>query len=328
MNTLLHPSLRAVALLALTLDGGSVQAAGVTDSPVSRQTAVRAQVIEGANLARPLMADVVEQYHYAGKAEDRPASAAPGRYTAVIQSAKGRIDIAFRKSADPAIAGKTLSLTPYETADLRVFWRCGNHPTPTLPDGSILRPLGTAQGGAAAYAASTVDDVYSSTACAVLEGFMDSPNTREDVIRARVAQGLKLADRAKRAVAEKTGTMDALSAVAKALNAMNGGAGAAGPYVNSVRTDPTSGEITVLFRAKALGVPVGSDTVVFSPNQATMSNNWVSLGAAYGALSPRLSPESLDWACASSTSAYTTTMGLTSLTMGTLPAHYAPPECR
>lgn len=327
MNTLLHPSLRAVAFLALATGGGSAHAAaGVADSPVPNWAVVRAQVIEGANLARPLMADVAEQYHYAGAAADRPASAVPGRYTAAIQSAKGRIDITFRKDAALAIAGKTLSLTPYESPDLRVFWRCGNHPAPALVDGGAPALLGTAQGRAATYAASTVGDAYSSMACAALEGLMDSANTREDIVRARVAQGLTLADAAQRAVAGKAVTVDTLSAVAKAFNAKNGGTGMAGPYVQSVRVDPGSGEVTVSFRDGALGVPKGSNALVLNPNQSVGPNSWVSLQTAYAAYSNTLG--TLDWACASTTAAYAASAGLPSVTPGTLSARYAPPDCR
>lgn len=326
MNTLLHPSLRAVAFLALATGGGSAHAAaGVADSPVPNWAIVRAQVIEGANLARPLMADVADQYHYAGTAAGRPASAVPGRYTAALSSSRGRIDITFRKGAAPAIAGKTLSLTPYETQDLRVFWRCGNHPAPALVDGSAPAPLGTAQSQAATYAASTVDDAYSSMACAALEGLMDSASTREDIIRARVAQGLKLAGAAQRAVAGKAVTADALPAVAKAFNAKNGGTGVAGPYVQSVQVDPGSGEATVSFRDSALGVPKGSNTLVLSPNQSAGPSYWVSLQAAYAA---QLGLGNLDWACASTTAAYAASAGLPSVTPGTLPARYAPPDCR
>jgi hypothetical protein len=54
----------------------------------------------------------------------------------------GRIDVVFGDTADPAIAGRRISLTPYETADLRIVWICGND----VP-GPGLNSLGFARGG-------------------------------------------------------------------------------------------------------------------------------------------------------------------------------------
>jgi type IV pilus assembly protein PilA len=66
---------------------------------------------------------------------------AGGPYLQSIDIADGRIDILLGAEAHAAIAGQTLSLTPFETTDGRVVWVCGNE-TP----GVGLQPLGFAGG--------------------------------------------------------------------------------------------------------------------------------------------------------------------------------------
>ena len=60
----------------------------------------------------------------------------------VVNVVDGRIDLRYGGGADPAIAGRSLSLTPYETADLEIVWICGNR----IP-GPGLKPLGFSAGG-------------------------------------------------------------------------------------------------------------------------------------------------------------------------------------
>ena len=66
-----------------------------------------------------------------------------GEYVDDVEIANGRIDIRYSHAADEAIAGRTLSVTPFETADQHVVWLCGNK----LP-GPGLEPLGFASGAA------------------------------------------------------------------------------------------------------------------------------------------------------------------------------------
>ena len=73
----------------------------------------------------------------------------------------GRIDLRFSDAADSAIAGKTLSLTPFETASQQVVWICGNEP-PQVG----LNPLGFASGGPqAVQVVTSIDDRYLPAAC-------------------------------------------------------------------------------------------------------------------------------------------------------------------
>ncbi len=65
------------------------------------------------------------------------------------------------------------------------------------------------------------------------------------------------------------------------------------------------------------GIPTGLDgqTIVFSPNVQGATP----IGASQGAV---------DWACASESALTATARGLLNRTLGTLPAKYAPAECR
>jgi len=83
--------------------------------------------------------------------------------------------------------------------------------------------------------------------------------------------------------------------------------GAATPWPIVVEINATAGN----------GIPVGlhRSTIVFSPNV----NGGVPVAGSRGAV---------DWACASATNGAATGRGLTNATLGTLPAKYAPAECR
>ena len=54
----------------------------------------------------------------------------------VVNVVDGRIDLRYGGGADPAIAGRSLSLTPYETADLEIVWICGNSAAGIAPRSS------------------------------------------------------------------------------------------------------------------------------------------------------------------------------------------------
>jgi hypothetical protein len=71
----------------------------------------------------------------------RDAGRSLGGYVASVTIIDGRIDIRYDDAAHAAIAGRTLSLTPFETVSHDVLWVCGN----ALP-GAGLKPLGFAGG--------------------------------------------------------------------------------------------------------------------------------------------------------------------------------------
>jgi hypothetical protein len=82
-------------------------------------------------------------------------------YLDALEVHDGRLDLRFGKSADDAITGKVLSLTPFETVDGKVVWICGNE----VP-GVGLQPLGFADGGPRAeQLATSIEDRYLPSTC-------------------------------------------------------------------------------------------------------------------------------------------------------------------
>jgi hypothetical protein len=126
-----------------------------------RTYAVRAKVAASLTFANHVRARVAAAFkatgippadrHAAGLFE--PAAVEDEGLVDSIDVADGRISITFSARADSAIAGQTLYLTPFETADLDVVWVCGNK-----PPGDGLKPLGFAAGGPESVQASTTID--------------------------------------------------------------------------------------------------------------------------------------------------------------------------
>jgi len=138
--------------------------------PAYQDYTIRAQVTEGLNLAGAAKAAVAESFANSGVAPANRTAAGmtatatdtAGKYVTQVLITNGRIDVTYGDQANNTILGKVLSLTPYETADRSVAWRCGSA---AIPAGAPT-PLGTAAGGTvAAYAASTVIDKYLPKAC-------------------------------------------------------------------------------------------------------------------------------------------------------------------
>jgi hypothetical protein len=115
-----------------------------------RTQRVRNEVNEGVAMAEtiaPLIVDSVRR----GDGVPAELSAAipialrktlPESSIGSVTIVDGRIDVVFDAAADGPIAGRRISLTPYETVDEQVVWVCGND----VP-GPGLSPLGFAHGG-------------------------------------------------------------------------------------------------------------------------------------------------------------------------------------
>jgi hypothetical protein len=279
--------------------------------------AARAQALQGVGLARSLVALVSDEYALSGKplkALDGMASGPVGQ----IKVVNGRIDITFGPQADPALANKTLSLTPYETQDQHVIWGCGNQPGPPG-----LQLLGAYSGGTATeYAESSVDNEAASAACAAVAGFIDSTLYRGDIIRQWVAEALKVAELAQRHVAENMATQNDLTRATTEFNAQNSGLGLTTPHAYIQLSPVNDGEIIITFNN--LGGNL-TGTLVLTPNSVTGANTFLLLPAAIGS---GIAGFPLAWACASQTNAYAAAQTLSNTTIGSLDAQYAPPECR
>jgi type IV pilus assembly protein PilA len=149
------------------------------------------------------------------------------------------------------------------------------------------------------------------------------PAYQDYTIRARVTEGISLAASAKKLVETDAQTATELDALADTYNAQAAGVGATSKYVTSVQISDTTGEVTVTFNQANIGaIPVGS-TLTYTP--------YIRLGATTPQLAAALTGTdtgAMDWGCASVTNVVSTARGLPALTAGTLPAKYAPSECR
>ena len=129
--------------------------------PAYQDYTIRAQVTEGLNLAGAAKAAVAETYANTGQAPaarinagmTNAATDTNGKYVTQVLVTNGSIIITYGNAANAALTGQTLQLTPYETPDRSVAWRCGAAPVP----GTGTNLLGTAGGGTiAAYNAGTL----------------------------------------------------------------------------------------------------------------------------------------------------------------------------
>lgn len=136
------------------------------------------------------------------------------------------------------------------------------------------------------------------------------PAYRDYSIRAKVTEGLSLADSAETLVAEGFEAND-ISGVSAAASAWDVSFQAT-KYVSNVGVSNT-GLITVTFSA---AIPqVAGDTITLTPN-----GGGVALTSGYVG--------SIDWACASASNATATSQGLTVSSAGTVPPIYAPTQCK
>ncbi len=69
-----------------------------------------------------------------------------GKYVTDVDVTNGMITIYYGNEANSQIKADTLGLTPYESPDLSVIWRCGD----ALVPAGARDPIGTKAGGATA----------------------------------------------------------------------------------------------------------------------------------------------------------------------------------
>ena len=137
--------------------------------PTYQSYSIRSQVAEGVSISGPTKARVAASFLAQGEAPaDRAASGlagnatdSVGKYVQSVEVTDGVIVVTYGFSASAQIAGLTFTMTPYETNNQGVVWRCGSAPQPTG-----LQPMGTSGGGnSASYIAPTVPDRYLPSAC-------------------------------------------------------------------------------------------------------------------------------------------------------------------
>lgn len=137
--------------------------------PAYQSYTVRAQVAEGLNMAAHAKAPVADAFLNDGEAPANRLAAGlsanstdtTGKYVSAVDVTNGVVVVTFGNDANAQINGLNVTLTPYETRDFSVVWRCGTAPAP-----AGLNPIGTAGGGnAATYIAPTVAEQYLPASC-------------------------------------------------------------------------------------------------------------------------------------------------------------------
>lgn len=147
------------------------------------------------------------------------------------------------------------------------------------------------------------------------------PAYQDYTIRAKVSEAILAASSGRDLLSEgfTSNGIAGLDAATVALNATPFNEKTS-KYVSNIRVlaggSPWAIEVTLLATASN-GIPVGLNgaTIIFSPN-------------VQGALPATGSTGAVDWACASESANTAVARGLGNRTLGTLPAKYAPSECR
>ena len=129
--------------------------------PAYQDYTIRAQVSEGLNLAAAAKAAISESFLNNGEAPigrveagmSNLATDTQGKYVEQVDVLNGSILVTYGNDANAALtalAAPHLEITPYESADLSVVWRCGTAAVPGAAGAGALSPMGTAGGGNAA----------------------------------------------------------------------------------------------------------------------------------------------------------------------------------
>jgi type IV pilus assembly protein PilA len=142
------------------------------------------------------------------------------------------------------------------------------------------------------------------------------PAYQDYTIRAKVTEGLNLADSAKTAVAEswQSGGVTGLLAAASSWNSSF----APTKYVSNIQVSTTTGVISVSYSGGAAGqIPqLGANVLL------TLTPNVLKVPL------PTTLSGNIDWACASATNTTATTQGLTGIVAGTIATKYVPSNCK
>jgi type IV pilus assembly protein PilA len=139
------------------------------------------------------------------------------------------------------------------------------------------------------------------------------PAYQDYTIRAKVTEGLNLADSAKTAVAEswQSGGVTGLSAAAASWNSSF----VATKYVSNIQVATASGVITVTYAQAQIPQIGTANTLTLTPqvNKTALPNTLAG---------------NIDWACSSAANLTATNQGLVVGTAGTIATKYVPSNCK
>lgn len=162
------------------------------------------------------------------------------------------------------------------------------------------------------------------------------PAYQDYMVRTRITEGLGLVEPAKASMAaEGVASLVEMGNVTFTWNAQAAGTGANSKFVDSILfagapavaggAQTVNAMLRITYNPAATGVAAGANTVTLTP--------WIRSGAAgqgetaFVAVGAGRSG-SLDWGCASVTSASALSRGIVVDAVGNLPAKYAPAQCR
>jgi type IV pilus assembly protein PilA len=140
------------------------------------------------------------------------------------------------------------------------------------------------------------------------------PAYQDYTIRAKVTEGLNLADAAKTSVAESFqsgGLVPGLSAAATSWN----GSFVATKYVSGIVIDKATGAITITYSTANIAPLTGANVLVLTPNIA-------------GAELTATATGNIDWACTSAGNVTATAQSLKFLAGGNVLTKYVPSNCK
>jgi type IV pilus assembly protein PilA len=144
------------------------------------------------------------------------------------------------------------------------------------------------------------------------------PAYTDYTVRSKVSEGINLAGAAETAVAEawESGDMTALGALATSWNTTTPFTPT--KYVTNITISGTTGAIKVIYNGTASGIAQFGGTAYTLYLQPNIAGAALVAGVA----------GSIDWACASVTSATATANKLKGVTLGTMPGKYVPSQCK
>ena len=150
------------------------------------------------------------------------------------------------------------------------------------------------------------------------------PAYKDYTVRARVTEGLSLAETAKNDIGTDVASTADLAVVVASWNCKAGNTGANSKYVDRISMANT-GALTITYNTGTVGLSASQNTLNLFPFMRASTGAPPAFSAALSAGSSG----TVDWACVSTQCRTATAQGMTAgIAAATLPDKYAPASCR